>query len=198
MKFVKKGVWVMLVIFAILIGLYPGFYFFTKEAFGILNQKPDELLSSMLWQIGFYTHIFFGGLSLLIGWTQFGEKFREKNRILHKTIGKVYMISVVLSSLAGVYIGFYATGGMVSSLGFISLGVFWFSVTIKGYQEIKNKKVEKHKKSMIYSYAACFSAVTLRLWLPILVMLFNDFTQVYMLVAWLCWVPNIFVALSYH
>jgi uncharacterized membrane protein len=172
----------------------PGFIFFIDKTFGLLSQKSAELLSSRIWQIGFYTHIVFGGLALLIGWTQFGEKFREKNRILHKTIGKVYMISVVLSSLAGVYIGFYATGGMVSSLGFISLGVFWFSVTIKGYQEIKNKKVEKHKKSMIYSYAACFSAVTLRLWLPILVMLFNDFTQAYMLVAWLCWVPNIFVA----
>ena len=47
---------------------------------------------------------------------------------------------------------------------------------------------------MIYSYAACFAAVTLRLWLPLLVFLFGDFIKAYVLVSWLCWVPNIIVA----
>jgi hypothetical protein len=47
---------------------------------------------------------------------------------------------------------------------------------------------------MIYSYAACFAAVTLRLWLPLLVIGFGDFIKAYTVVAWLCWVPNILVA----
>jgi hypothetical protein len=60
----------------------PGFIFFIDKTFGLLSQKSAELLSSRIWQIGFYTHIVFGGLALLIGWTQFGEKFREKNIVL--------------------------------------------------------------------------------------------------------------------
>lgn len=48
---------------------------------------------------------------------------------------------------------------------------------------------------MIYSYAACFAAVTLRIWLPLLTAAFlGDFIKAYTIVAWLCWVPNIIVA----
>ena len=59
---------------------------------------------------------------------------------------------------------------------------------------IKNKKIEQHKKIMVYSYAACFAAVTLRIWLPILQTIFGDFDTAYRIVAWLCWVPNLIVA----
>jgi hypothetical protein len=47
---------------------------------------------------------------------------------------------------------------------------------------------------MIYSYAACLAAVTLRIYLPLLTFLFQDFNKAYSLVAWLCWIPNIIVA----
>ena len=47
---------------------------------------------------------------------------------------------------------------------------------------------------MVYSYAACFAAVTLRLWLPFLIAVFHDFETAYVIVAWLCWVPNLIVA----
>jgi hypothetical protein len=47
---------------------------------------------------------------------------------------------------------------------------------------------------MIYSYAACFAAVTLRIWLPLLISITGDFFIAYPIVAWLCWVPNLIVA----
>jgi hypothetical protein len=47
---------------------------------------------------------------------------------------------------------------------------------------------------MIYSYAACLAAVTLRIYLPLFTFLFHDFNKAYSLVAWLCWIPNIIVA----
>ena len=47
---------------------------------------------------------------------------------------------------------------------------------------------------MIYSYAACFAAVTLRIWLPILTSILGEFLSAYRIVAWLCWVPNLIVA----
>ena len=47
---------------------------------------------------------------------------------------------------------------------------------------------------MIYSYAACFAAVTLRIWLPLLIVSLGDFITAYRIVAWLCWVPNLMVA----
>jgi hypothetical protein len=114
--------------------------------------------------------------------------------LLHKQVGKFYLIAVFLSSIAGIYIGFYATGGIISSLGFISLGIIWFYTTLMAYLHIRNKRIEQHQKMMIYSYAACFAAVTLRIWLPILIMIFGDFNKAYVIVAWLCWVPNLLLA----
>lgn len=46
---------------------------------------------------------------------------------------------------------------------------------------------------MLYSYAACFGALTLRILLPMLIILFQDYIAAYRLVAWLCWVPNLLV-----
>jgi uncharacterized membrane protein len=151
-------------------------------------------LANVFWNIGFYTHITLGGIALLIGWTQFSVKLRTNKLKLHRQIGKVYVIAALVSALASVYIAMYATGGIIASLGFICLGIVWFYTTLRAYFEIRNGQVDNHQKMMIYSYAACFSAVTLRIYLPILTIIFHDFIKAYLLVAWLCWIPNIIVA----
>ncbi|WP_298894947.1 DUF2306 domain-containing protein [uncultured Psychroserpens sp.] len=184
-------------IFAIMcisIGLYPLVYFLMERTFGLLGSKSDVVLSDVFWNIGFYTHILLGGLALLIGWMQFSKKLRAKNLKLHRAIGKVYTISVLFSGLASLYIAYFATGGIVPMLGFMGLGLVWLYSTTLGYMAIKKGQVNKHQKFMIYSYAACFAAVTLRIWLPLLTMAFQEFLIAYKIVAWLCWVPNIIVA----
>ncbi|MBO9675893.1 MAG: DUF2306 domain-containing protein [Sphingobacteriaceae bacterium] len=190
----KKGLWILFAVFATLIGLYPAIYFFVDRKFGLLNSKSAVLLANIFWNVGFYTHIIFGGIALLTGWIQFSSKIRVKYIKLHRNIGMVYLVAVMLSSLAGVYIGFFATGGFITSLGFITLGLVWFYTTAKAYLYIKAKKIDQHQKMMVYSYAACFAAVTLRIWLPLLTMLFGNFLKAYLIVAWLSWVPNLFVA----
>jgi uncharacterized membrane protein len=190
----KKILWILFVAFAIIIGLYPFLYFLIDRKFGLLASKDAELFMNVAWNIGFYTHIVLGGFALMIGWIQFSTKFRQNKPELHKNIGKAYIILVLLSAIAGIYIGFFATGGLVTSLGFISLGIIWFYTTLMAYINIKNKQVNKHQQMMIYSYAACFSAVTLRIWLPTLMAIFGNFITAYTIVAWLCWIPNIIVA----
>ena len=191
---VKKGLWILFATFALLIGLYPMIYFLMDRKFGLLNSKSVELLTNTFWNIGFYMHIIFGGIALLIGWTQFSPKMRNRRMALHRKLGKVYVAAVLLSALAGIYIGFFATGGWISSTGFICLGIIWFYTTLKAYLYIKRGEIEQHQKMMVYSYAACFAAVTLRIWLPILTMVYGDFSKAYLVVAWLCWIPNLIVA----
>ncbi len=190
----KSTLRILLALSAILIGLYPAIYFIIDRNFGLLNSKPKELLSSIFWNVGFYTHIIAGGLALLIGWMQFNTRLRNKNLQLHRQVGKVYVVAVLLSAPAGFYIAFFATGGLVASTGFICLAVIWFYTTYRAYASIKNKQVVQHQKMMIYSYAACFAAVTLRIWLPLLSAMLGNFTKAYLIVAWLSWVPNLIVA----
>jgi uncharacterized membrane protein len=191
----KKSLWILFAALAIIIGLYPSLYFIFDEKFGLLNSKSDGLLNNIVWNSAFYIHIILGGLALLIGWIQFSSKLRVKKPKLHRRIGIVYVISSLLSALTSLYVAYYATGGIISALGFASLGVVWFYTTLKAYLDIVKGNIIAHEKMMIFSYATCFAAVTLRIWLPVLVISLDEFILAYRIVAWLCWVPNLFVAL---
>ncbi|SDQ50191.1 DUF2306 domain-containing protein [Flagellimonas zhangzhouensis] len=190
----NKVAWIAFALLAIGIGLYPLSYLFAEEDFGLLLSKSDALLTNQIWNLAFYGHISLGGLALLMGWSQFSKKLRAKRLNLHRNLGKIYVVSVLISGLCGVYLGFFATGGIIPSIGFISLGVIWLFTTLRAYVAVKKKDLSLHQGMMVYSYAACFAAVTLRIWLPLLSILFGEFLIAYKIVAWLCWVPNIIFA----
>ncbi|WP_160716359.1 DUF2306 domain-containing protein [Chitinophaga solisilvae] len=181
------------VLLIIVVGLYPVIYLVIPR-FGILTSKEPELLSGILWNAAFYLHILPGGLALLTGWWQFNRRMRARYLRTHRFIGKIYIIAVLCSAVAAIYLGFHANGGIIASLGFIGLGLVWFFTTVNAWSSIRKGNVWQHEKMMIYSYAACFAAVTLRLWLPLLEKLSGDFFTAYRLTAWLCWVPNLLVA----
>lgn len=190
----QKTAWILLAALSVLTGLYPALYFITDMSAALLSTKSATLLADEVWQAGFYSHITFGGICLLVGWIQFNPKWRDANLALHRRIGKIYVACALISAVSGIYIGFYATGGVIASLGFIALGSIWLLTTWFAYQYVKKGDTERHRRLMYYSYAACFAAVTLRLWMPLLIFMTGNFLQAYQIVAWLCWVPNIGVA----
>ena len=191
----RNIIWILFVTLAVLIGIYPLSYLLFDMSNGLLGSKSKELLSNPIWNFEFYTHIYLGGIALLIGWTQFVKQLRMKKIDLHRTIGKIYILSVLLSGIAGLYISFYATGGIVAKFGFGTMASIWLFTTIMAYTSIKNKAIEKHQRWMIRSYALTFAAVTLRLWMPILQSIFHlEFIEAYRIIAWLCWVPNLIFA----
>ena len=188
---------VVFVIFAIAcvgVGLYPLLYLFIDNSVGLLSTKSPELLEQMDWRIAFYNHIALGGIALLTGWSQFNSRLRTKRLTLHRRLGKIYVIASFISGGAALYIAPNATGGLISSFGFTALGILWIYFTFHAFFAIRDKRVEAHQRLMIYSYACCFAAVTLRIWLPILSAAFGDFVTAYRIVAWLSWVPNLLVA----
>lgn len=191
---ITRSLKIIMALLAIIVGFYPILYFIVDRNFGLLQSKPVELLSNVGWNVGFYIHIIMGGIALLVGWIQFNEKFRNRRLSLHRIFGKIYVVAALLSSVAAIYIAFYATGGIIASTGFMLLGLTWFYTTATAYTSIRNKNLRTHQVMMIYSYAACLAAVTLRLYLPLLTMAFGDFIPAYLVVAWLCWMPNMVAA----
>ena len=192
---VKRVTWWIFAVFAVVIGLYPGIYLWADHDFGLLQSKPETVLTDPVWNAVFYTHILFGGFALLIGWIQFDKELRDRKRKLHKRVGMAYVTAVFFSSLAGIFIALFATGGPISILGFLSLGIIWFCTTMMGWVTAKRHDYEAHEDWMIFSYAGAFAAVMLRIWLPILIVLYQgEFIPAYHIVAWLCWVPNMLVA----
>ncbi len=190
----RKLLFILLCVFALLIGIYPLMYAFVEPKHTFLATKTPQILQNTIWKTAFITHIVFGGISLFIGWRQFGIKFRNKHIGLHKSIGKIYVGCVVFSAVSGIYMGFYANGGFIAASGFISLGIIWLLTTCFALSYIRKGNISKHQQLMTYSYACTFAAVTLRLWLPSLSALTGDPVKSYLAVAWLCWVPNVIVA----
>jgi len=189
----NKLLWTLFIFFAVGVGLYPLMYALVDMSQGLLASKPPELLASTFYKSAFYLHIGLGGLSLLVGWSQFNKKFRNKNLSFHRTLGKIYLISVMISGLCGLYIAFFATGGLTSSLGFGGLAMAWLFTSSAAYRSIRSKDIDSHERWMIRSYCLTFAAVTLRLWLPLSMIAGIEFVFAYRIISFLCWVPNLVV-----
>ncbi|WP_419871233.1 DUF2306 domain-containing protein [Candidatus Pristimantibacillus sp. PTI5] len=145
------------------------------------------------WVYVLYIHIVTAVLALVIGPFQIFQKPSKPRGRLHKRLGYVYVLSIAVSGVVGIYLSFFATGGWISGLGFFTLDVLWVATTWIGLRKIMAKDAKAHREWMLRSYALTFAGVTLRIWLAPLVMLFGDFVEGYHVVAWLCWVPNLIV-----
>lgn len=193
----KNLPWVPFAFLAVAVGLYPlVYYIFDTHSGGFLHSKPKELVNDTIWHTAFYIHITFGGIALLTGWTQFSQRLRDKYLGVHRLVGKIYVISVFFSSCAGLYIAFFANGGIVSASGLGLLALFWLITIIKAYTSIRRLDIDEHQKWMIRNYALTFAAVTLRIYMPLFIgfVFHNDFITSFRIISWLCWVPNLIVA----
>src|SRR3954454_7870940 len=73
----------------------------------------------------FYAHIVAGGLALLLGPLQFWRGLRERARAVHRGVGRVYLLAVLVGGLAALALAPVNSAGMVGFAGFGTLAVFW-------------------------------------------------------------------------
>lgn len=166
-----------------------------KSDTGFLAFKQDYLHITV-WKVAFYTHVFSSIFTLLAGFTQFSDQLLKEHRQLHRLIGRLYAWNILLINFpAGMIMAIYANGYLPSKLAFIILDSLWFWFTLKAVIEIKRGNIAAHKRYMIRSYALTCSALTLRAWKLILSNSFTiDPVTLYMIDAWLGFVPNLLLA----
>jgi uncharacterized membrane protein len=181
----------LMIFLAILTAILFPTVFFLAPTQGILAEKSKTLLANQLYMDSFYVHVVLGGIALMIGWVGFIDKIREKYPTFHKISGRIYVFCFLITGLTSILVSYHAHGGLVSQLGFMSVGIIAVFTTLKGFSAILNKEIVEHRAWMRYSYACCLASVTLRLWIPILGFFFEDFLTLYRIVAWLSWVPNL-------
>lgn len=144
------------------------------------------------WIYFLYVHIVTGCLALLIGPIQiFRSQKNENTRKLHQMLGKIYVISIVISSIVNLYLSFFATGGLLTSTAFFALDLIWLYTTCVAVVAIRKGDTVTHRKWMLRSYALTFAAVTLRIYLYPLLKLTGQFEVAYCLSAWLSWTINL-------
>jgi hypothetical protein len=149
-----------------------------------------------VWKTAFYIHVFSAVIALMAGFTQFSPQILRDHPKVHRLIGKIYVANILLINFpVGLIMGIYANGGILGKTAFLLLDSLWFYFTLKAYMTVRKRQFVEHKNYMIRSYAMTFSAFTLRSWKLILSNIISiDLTELYVIDAWLAFLPNLVVA----
>ena len=139
-------------------------------------------------------HFFIGGLSLVLAPIQLSSALRRRVPALHRFLGWLYSVSVLVGSITGFTLALNAQGGIPSRVSFIAMSLMWPLFTGLAIWCAIARDYAAHRRWMFRSVALTYSAVTLRLVLGIgFGALQLPFIPVYIAAAWLGWSINLAV-----
>jgi uncharacterized membrane protein len=157
-------------------------------------------------QLAFYLHIGAGGLALLLSPLQFATRLRIRAPGVHRVVGRVVLGAIAIAGTAGLVLAPGSLAGPVGTLGFGLLALLWLVFAGTALRAIRRRDVAGHRRWMVRTFALTYAAVTLRLWLGVLIGLQvglagvpgqTAFDRAYLIVPFLAWVPNLLVAERY-
>jgi uncharacterized membrane protein len=158
---------------------------------------------SIVVRSAFYLHIGFGGFALLLSPFQFATRLRTRTPRVHRAVGRVALGAIAIAGTAGLVLAPHSLAGPVGTLGFGLLAVLWLTFATVAFRAIRRRDVARHRRWMTRTFALTYAAVTLRLWLGVLIGVQSGlagvapdvaFHRAYLLVPLLSWVPNLLVA----
>jgi hypothetical protein len=159
-------------------------------------QIKQQYIGIHHWRWAFWIHVFTSMVPLLAGFTQFAPGLLKRWPRLHRGVGKAYVVTVCgITGPASLVMGFYANGGSSSRVAFVTLAVLWLGSTALGWWFALQRQWQIHREWMIRSYALTLSAITLRAWKYAIVFALEPRPMdVYRVVAWLGFIPNLLLA----
>jgi uncharacterized membrane protein len=167
------------------------------------NVAANYVDRSLVVRSAFYLHIGFGGLALLLSPFQFATRLRTRAPHVHRAVGRVVLGSIAIAGTAGLVLAPHSLAGTVGTLGFGLLAVLWLTFATGAFRAIRRRDVAGHRRLVVRTFALTYAAVTLRLWLGVLIAVQSGlagvdpdvaFDRAYLLVPFLSWVPNLLVA----
>lgn len=193
-RIIRISGWLLMLLLATAIALVSMRFFILKPEVAAGPPLGDKFANHFP---VFLAHITGGILALFLGPWQFWVGLRNRFLSLHRWMGRIYLCAVLVGGIAGLYLAAIAFGGLASQFGFGSLAVLWLLSASFAYRRVRQGDLDAHREWMIRNYALTFAAVTLRLWIPLLLSTGLAFDVVYPIIAWLSWVPNLLAAELY-
>jgi uncharacterized membrane protein len=156
----------------------------------------EDVVGMFHYRLAFFAHVYTGMFVLLSGMLQFPAYVRQLFPAVHKWSGRVYAIGIIfIAGPAGFVMGVYGNGGWISQTAFCLLALLWIFFTWQGVAAARAHNITAHKHWMYRSYALTLSALSLRAWKWLLVLLFAPRPMdVYHVVSWLGWTGNWLIA----
>lgn len=146
-------------------------------------------------------HVLSGIVAFLVAPWQFVAAIRRRFVRVHRFLGAVYVASALALGLSGLVLAPTAYTGPVAVAGFTVLDLAMLFTTGAAVRMVVTGRYADHRRWMIRSFALILAGVMLRLESLIYDGLRSagvfdfSFETAYAGIAWLCWVPNLLVAL---
>ena len=156
---------------------------------------PKQALGNPLGVPWLFVHVAGAVTALLLGSFQFLPGLRRIGA--HRWVGRVYVLGCLVGGVAGLILAPGSFAGPIATAGFGSLAVIWIAVNLLGWRAALDRRFVAHRRWMIRSWALTLAAVTLRLYLPTVMILDLPFLPWYRAISFLCWVPNLVIAELY-
>lgn len=157
-------------------------------------QTPAQALDNPLGVPWLFIHVAGAVTALVLGSLQFLPALRRGSSPPHRRIGRAYVVGCLVGGVAGLILASGSAAGPVASAGFGSLAVIWIAVNLLGWRAAMQGRFAEHRRWMIRSWALTLAAVTLRLYLPLVMVLDLPFLPWYRAISFLAWVPNLIAA----
>lgn len=137
------------------------------ELLKFLAQKAKPIADRSLWLLMIRVHIILAVISLVTGPIGAVRRIRAKSVSLHRWNGRIYLLSILLNFIPGLYVAFFASGGWMSVCGFVILNVLWLGTTWLGYIHIRRKDAASHMKWMTRSFFLTYANLTIHIVLAV-------------------------------
>ena len=109
-----------------------------------------------------FTHALAGLTALLIGPFQLSSRFRERHLNVHRVMGRVYLSSVVIGAVMGMYVSSIHQKDLQDRLWVFSLALTWLVTGAMAFAAVRNGNIEVHRQWIIRNYAFTSVFVTVR------------------------------------
>ncbi|AYV45236.1 hypothetical protein CFHF_03485 [Caulobacter flavus] len=157
-------------------------------------QTPAQALGNPRGVPWLVVHIAGSVVALALGSLQFVPALRRGATPPHRWTGRLYVLGCLVGGGAGLVLAPGSSAGPSASAGFGLLAVIWIAVNLLGWRAAMQGRFAEHRRWMIRSWALTLAAVTLRLYLPLVMALDLPFLPWYRAISFLAWVPNLVAA----
>ncbi|MGW6454860.1 DUF2306 domain-containing protein [Streptomyces sp. NPDC055078] len=159
---VRRGAWALFAVSAVGMALYSAPAYLTGDpSQSKIPINPDVALH----YLSIVVHALPASLLLLLGPVQFVPALRQKYGKAHRIVGRVYMVSVLIASVAAILAATFSVDGFTAQVAFFLLTAAWLYSLAQAYLTIRRGQVQLHRIWMIRNYALSFAAVVLRVFL---------------------------------
>ncbi len=187
---------------ALLAALAAALLWFLSQKFHYFSDYSLASFGEYYWprRLGLVAHLTGGACAISVGLVQLWLGLTNRANALHRLLGKLYGVAVLLGSVGGFYLAFTIPSGYLPySSGLFMLCVAWALTTGMALYSIRTRRIEQHREWMLRSYTVTFAFVTFRLastWLGRWIHVPADpvADQLDTTLAWACWAIPLLLA----